>query len=240
MTSDETNDQVRGEDDHDLLTFDEGGIRLRQAIAETEQALAASPSPETRRLLEPRLAGLLDAQQRASRAASAGPGEEGFLQYRPAPRQQRRGRSIAMSPAELDEFLATERTCRMATIGANGQPHVAPVWFVWDGRSLWLTSLVRSQRWTDVVRDARVAVVVDAGVDFTELRGAELSGVIETVGDVPRQGTPDPTLAEPELLFARKYSGRDEFTDDGRHGWLRLTPDKIVSWDFRKVPPRAK
>jgi len=22
---------------------------------------------------------------------------------------------------------------------------------------------------------------------------------------------------------------------DGRHAWLRITPDKIVSWDFRKL-----
>jgi hypothetical protein len=24
---------------------------------------------------------------------------------------------------------------------------------------------------------------------------------------------------------------------DGRHGWLRVTPGKITSWDFRKLPP---
>jgi hypothetical protein len=22
---------------------------------------------------------------------------------------------------------------------------------------------------------------------------------------------------------------------DGRHAWLRLTPEKLVSWDFRKL-----
>jgi Pyridoxamine 5'-phosphate oxidase len=152
-----------------------------------------------------------------------------------APRQQRRGRSIAMTAAEIDEFLTTERTCRVATVGANGQPHLAPLWFVWDGSSLWLTSLVRSQRWTDLARDPRIAVVVDAGVEFSELRGVELTGSVRRVGEIPRQATPDPALAEPELLFARKYSGRDEYQTDGRHAWLRLTPDKVVSWDFRKV-----
>ena len=25
---------------------------------------------------------------------------------------------------------------------------------------------------------------------------------------------------------------------DGRHGWLRLTPEKITSWDFRKIDSR--
>jgi hypothetical protein len=151
------------------------------------------------------------------------------------PTRQRRGRAIAMTAAEVDQFLATERTCRVATAGADGRPHVAPLWFVWDGASLWLSSLVRSQRWTDLMRDPRVAVIVDAGVEYSELRGVELSGAIAPVGDVPRTAEPDPALAEPERLFADKYTSGVMVPPDGRHGWLRLTPEKLVSWDFRKL-----
>jgi hypothetical protein len=156
------------------------------------------------------------------------------------PARQRRGRAIAMTAAEVDEFLTAERTCRVATTGRDGRPHVAPLWFTWDGTSLWLNSVVRSQRWTDLERDPRVAVVIDAGTEFSELRGVELSGAAIPVGDLPRTAAPDPALAACELLFARKYTGRDEFVPDGRHAWLQLTPDKLVSWDFRKFvrPPR--
>jgi len=150
-------------------------------------------------------------------------------------RTQRRGRAIAMTAAEADEFLTVERTCRVATAGLDGRPHVAPLWFVWDGTSLWLSSLVRSQRWTDLMRDPRVAVIVDAGVAYNELRGVELSGSVAPVGDVPRSATPDPSLAEPERLFADKYTGGVLAPPDGRHGWLLLTPEKLVSWDFRKL-----
>lgn len=155
-------------------------------------------------------------------------------------RQQRRGRAIAMTAAELDEFLAAERTCRVATTGKDGRPHVAPLWFVWDGTSLWLNSVVRSQRWTDLARDPRVAVVVDAGVEYAHLRGVELSGAVTPVGDVPRTATADPGVAVPEALFARKYTASETFTPDGRHAWLRLTPDKVVSWDFRKLATRTR
>jgi hypothetical protein len=149
-------------------------------------------------------------------------------------REQRRGRRIAMSPAELDAFLASERTCRVATVSPAG-PHNTPLWFVWDGSALWLTSIVKSQRWTDLARDPRVAVLVDAGEAYDELRGAELQGAVEVVGEVPRVGEPSPVLAGPELLMARKYFGSDTFPYDGRHAWLRLVPEKIASWDFRKL-----
>ena len=97
-------------------------------------------------------------------------------------REQRRGGRIAMSSEERDAFLASERTCRVASIGGDGSPHVTPLWFAWDGTSLWLTSIVRSQRWTDLQRDNRVSVIVDAGYEFMELRGVELRGVAEIVG----------------------------------------------------------
>jgi hypothetical protein len=149
-------------------------------------------------------------------------------------REQRRGRKIAMQPAELDAFLAAERTCRVATSSSDG-PHLTPLWFVWDGSALWLNSIVKSQRWADIARDPRVAVLFDGGHDFNELHGAEMRGTIEAVGDAPRTGGPDPDLEEPERLFARKYAGSDEMQHDGRHAWLKLTPEKITSWDFRKM-----
>lgn len=150
-------------------------------------------------------------------------------------RAQRRGRAIAMTTAEVDGFLAAERTCRVATAGKEGRPHVAPLWFVWDDGSLWLSSVVRSQRWTDLMRDPRVAVVIDAGVEYRELRGAELSGEVVPVGDIPRTATPDQVLDQVEQLFADKYTGGVKAQADGRHAWLRLTPEKLVSWDFRKL-----
>jgi hypothetical protein len=150
-------------------------------------------------------------------------------------KEQRRGRAIAMAPEEVDAFLLDERTCRVGTVGASGHPHVSALWFVWDGTAVWLNSVVKSQRWTNVVRNPAVSVLVDGGVDFFELRGAEILGRAEVVGEVPRRpGEPDPTVAEPERLFADKYTG-GQFVADGRHAWLRVTPHKIVTWDYRKI-----
>ncbi|MFE7586534.1 pyridoxamine 5'-phosphate oxidase family protein [Streptomyces gardneri] len=148
---------------------------------------------------------------------------------------QRHGRRIMMTPAELDSFLAEQRTCRVATVSADGRPHVSALWFAWDGRSLWLYSLTRSRRWSEMRADPRIAVVVDDGEEYGELRGVELSGTVEFVGETPRTGEPLPALEAPEQLFAAKNFGLDVMPHDGRHAWARLTPDAIASWDFRKI-----
>ncbi|MDO9485568.1 MAG: pyridoxamine 5'-phosphate oxidase family protein [Actinomycetota bacterium] len=149
-------------------------------------------------------------------------------------KEQRRSRSIAMTSDERDEFLRSERVCRVASVGGDGAPHVTPLWFVWDGASLWLNSIVRSQRWVDLAHHPRTAIVIDGGVEFSDLHGVEIEGLAEQVGDVPRTAEPNDELAPIELAFARKYANSDVFFPDGRHGWLRVTPSKISSWDFRK------
>ena len=38
---------------------------------------------------------------------------------------------------EIEEFLSQPRTAHLVTLRAEGTPHVAPVWFLWDeGRAL--------------------------------------------------------------------------------------------------------
>jgi hypothetical protein len=84
------------------------------------------------------------------------------------------------------------------------------------------------------MRDPRVSVAIDAGHDFLELCGVEIVGTAELVGEAPRTAEPNEELAEPERLFGEKYAG-GAFAADGRHAWLRIRPDKVVSWDFRKM-----
>ncbi len=152
-------------------------------------------------------------------------------------RPQRRRRSIAMTSGEVDTFLARQKTCRVGTVTHTGQPHVTPLWFAWDGDALWLYSIVDSQRWIDLMREPRIAVVVDDGDSYDELRGVELTGTATVVGEVPRTGTGSShgELDTPEKLFAEKYFDGSDFVNDGRHAWLRVTPTKLTSWDFRKI-----
>ena len=140
-----------------------------------------------------------------------------------------------MTDVERDAFLVDARTCRVATISADG-PHNTPLWFAWDGGLAWLYSIVRSQRWIDLQRDPRVSIIVDAGDEYAELRGVEIVGSAEIVGEVPRTG--DLYVAElgvAEELFAKKYMGGEPLIHDGRHAWLKVVPRKMVSWDFRKA-----
>jgi hypothetical protein len=155
-------------------------------------------------------------------------------------REQLHGRRVMMTTEERDAFLRTQRTCRVATVSGDGRPHVTPLWFAWDDSALWLYSITRSRRWAELLADPRVAVVVDTGEEYGELRGVELTGTVEQVAEAPRTGLPFADeaalgLDAAEKLFAEKYGFGETMFHDGRHAWLRLDPETVTSWDFARL-----
>ena len=65
---------------------------------------------------------------------------------------------LRMTDDELESFLNTERTARVGTTSPDGEPHVAPLWFVWRDGKIYFNSLKRSRRDADVRHGSRVSV----------------------------------------------------------------------------------
>ncbi|HJP66315.1 MAG TPA: pyridoxamine 5'-phosphate oxidase family protein [Actinomycetota bacterium] len=143
----------------------------------------------------------------------------------PIPRSQ-----LRLTDEELEELLTTERTLRVGTVSPDGGPHVVPLWFVWHGGVIWLNNLKRSRRNRDLGEGSPVALCVDTGHEYWELRGAVLYGT-------PVPADPDdPSLPEIRRTFGSKYFYGADIPDVKSHQWMRMVPDRIVSWDFRKIP----
>src|SRR5437660_5037642 len=92
----------------------------------------------------------------------------------PIPREQ-----LRLTPEELDGLLATIRTCHLGTVSPDGWPHVVPLWFVWHAGAVWVNNLRRTRRSRDLNAGSPVALCVDAGVEYAELRGTVLYGRFE-------------------------------------------------------------
>ena len=68
----------------------------------------------------------------------------------------------SMTPAEWRRFLLFgTRTAKIATVRANGYPHVAPVWFVLDGDELVFTTGKKSVKGKNLLREPHVMISVD-------------------------------------------------------------------------------
>jgi nitroimidazol reductase NimA-like FMN-containing flavoprotein (pyridoxamine 5'-phosphate oxidase superfamily) len=142
----------------------------------------------------------------------------------PIPREQ-----LRLTHEELEQLLGSERTVRAATVSPDGWPHVVPLWFVWRDGAVWINNLRRSRRSRDLSAGSKVALCVDTGIEYGELRGVVLYGRFE-----PAQN--EPALAEVKTIFAEKYWGVSSIPDLKSHEWLLMRPARTASWDFRKIP----
>ncbi|WP_411139418.1 PPOX class F420-dependent oxidoreductase [Streptomyces sp. x-80] len=67
-----------------------------------------------------------------------------------------------MTKDEWQKFLSEgTRTAKLATVRADGSPHIAPVWFLMDGDELVFNTGKDTVKGRNLARDGRVALCVD-------------------------------------------------------------------------------
>lgn len=139
---------------------------------------------------------------------------------------------VSMSDGELAEFLTTTWTARVASMSPNGWPHVVPLWFVWRQGTLFVNTTRGNRTVRNLEADPRAAVTIDDGEQYDELRGAVLRGEMREL-DASNED-----LGEVTAAFGEKYFGGNEphFASWRNRFFLRMEPERISSWDFRKIP----
>ena len=135
-------------------------------------------------------------------------------------------RTTLRDPEGSESLMTGQLMCRLATLNDRG-PHITPVGFVWDGSAVWIASQFQTQRFVDLQRNRRVAVVVEPG-DRSMFEGyVEIIGEAQVVGSVPCMGA-DPQTAEIERLFPERTQFSLDLVHDGLHAWVRIEPQKVV------------
>lgn len=146
-----------------------------------------------------------------------------------------------MSDTELEAFLAEERVVTCASIGPNGRPHLMPLWYLVEGKTISSWTFAKSQKVKNLERLPQATLQVEAGDDaYLELRGAMLECDVELIRDLAAVtaiglalsvryasggGPAGPTL-EREAAVAKQAPKRIG---------LRFHPTRIVTWDHRKL-----
>jgi PPOX class probable F420-dependent enzyme len=141
---------------------------------------------------------------------------------------------IKMSEQEVSSFLAEQMVMQLATLGPRGWPHVVPLWYVPDGTALRGWAYAKSQKAKNLERDPRATVAVEDGVEYQELRGVMLECDVELERETER------VAALGEALVDRYGGGSPEMKELFRaqapkRVGLRFSPNRVVSWDHRKL-----
>ena len=143
---------------------------------------------------------------------------------------------VRMNDEEIRAFLDLSLTIIINSIGRDGVPHPIPMWYaVEDDGAIVMSTYTKSQKIRNLRRDPRVSLLVEDGTAYSELRGVLMYGVAELVRDVER-------VADILMVVSSRQGGAElgdlrpqlRQSAEKRTG-IRVRPDKIVSWDHRKL-----
>lgn len=141
---------------------------------------------------------------------------------------------IRMDDAEARDLLAAPgQTMTVATLAADGRPHLTAVWygFAEDG-TLGFTTPSASQKVRNLQRDPRITVLVEAGDRHGELRGVQLVGTAQLSSALPMK------LALSRSIAARYPAlvHRDPERAMSARTAVLIDVTAVSSWDHRKLP----
>ena len=133
---------------------------------------------------------------------------------------------MAMSDDEVLTFLSEKRRAHVGSINADGTPHLVPMSYVLIDGLLTVWTDPRSRKVVNLRRDPRMTCLVEDGATFAEMRAVQLSGRAEITPDA------EGSLLVGLALFERAAGYLD---DDLRATVAALVPERVVSWDHRKL-----
>lgn len=123
----------------------------------------------------------------------------------------------------------------VATLDADGGPHVVPLWFVWPDDAVYVSTRRPSRTWTNAIRDPRVSIAIDVGRGWTELAGVSIVGRAEPMA------AEHPGMRRPISAWHEKYrsllagEGFARFAEQVTSlAFLRVVPDRILAWDHAR------
>jgi PPOX class probable F420-dependent enzyme len=145
---------------------------------------------------------------------------------------------IQLSDEELRDLLESERIVVVSSIGPRGWPHSMPLWYVPRGVEIWVWTYAKSQKVRNLERDPHATLLIETGVEYTELRGVQIESEAELIRDVDR------VVDFAKDLTVRYGEGIESVEGDAaaaleaqapKRVAIHFHPKRVATWDHRKL-----
>ncbi len=129
-----------------------------------------------------------------------------------------------------DEFLRDQKILRLATIGKNKTPHIAPVWYRYSGKKFYIGTNTKTKKAQNVKKNNRVSCCIDVGVNAPNIYGVLVQGNANLI----IENSKVKTIAKKILLkYFKTLENKSaiELLDD-TDCIIEIIPEKFTVWDY--------
>lgn len=143
---------------------------------------------------------------------------------------------IRMSEDEMWKFIEEQKSLQVATLNKDGSPHLTTLWFAIVDGALVFETYSKSQKIVNLERDPRIAVLVEEGETYDQLRGISINAKAELVTDKEKMHA----LALEVMVRNQPGLTREQLDGVAKKMAAKRTGvivrlEKVVTWDHRKL-----
>jgi len=129
--------------------------------------------------------------------------------------------------AHVDGRLRAEPILWLGTVRPDGRPHLVPVWFLWDGATLFIYSQPDAQKLRNLAANPAVTVALEAADEGEDI------AIIEGTASV-MDATGDPSIVPAYAVkYARGIAGLGLTIETMLADYsklIRVTPRRLMAW----------
>lgn len=117
----------------------------------------------------------------------------------------------------IEARLSREPTIWLATVRADGRPHMAPLWYVWLDNDIYIATGADTQKYVNLHGNQSVALALPDPSNVIILEGEAHAADRKTVDKLGEH-------------FYHKYEWDFRYDEDAEWRLVKITPLKILAW----------
>ncbi len=129
-----------------------------------------------------------------------------------------------------DEFLRDQKILRLATIGKNKTLHIAPVWYRYSGKKLYIGTNTKTKKIQNIKKNNQVSCCIDVGVNAPNIYGVLVQGNANLIIGNSKVKTIAKKILS-RYFKTLKNKSAIELLDD-TNCIIEIVPEKFTVWNY--------
>lgn len=132
-------------------------------------------------------------------------------------------------------YLDRAKTVRVASTNEDGSIYLSPLWFVIDGKRIYLPLDAGSRHGANAEAGRPVSGLVDSGEDYATVAGVRLIGTLKAEGDSAHHQALQDLVFEKYFHVGHPYAEQYfEFGEFAGRTYYEFVIHKMIGWDMRE------
>ena len=129
-----------------------------------------------------------------------------------------------------DEFLKDQKILRLATIGKNKTPHIAPVWYRYSGKKFYIGTNTKTKKAQNVKKNNKVSCCVDVGINAPNIYGVLVQGNANLIIDNSKVKIIAKKILIKYFKTLENKSAKELLEDTDCI--IEIVPEKFTVWNY--------